>query len=563
MTYDLKIAAGTIVDGTGDPGVRGDVGIVDGRVVALGNAPEDAAEEIDAAGMVVSPGFVDMHTHYDAQLLWDPGVTCSPWHGITTVVIGSCGFGIAPTRPEHRETIMRTLEKVEGMAYEALAAGLGEVWPFESFPDYLDTIEARGTAVNVAAYVGHTPLRTWVMGPDATEREATGDEIARMRALVSEAMEAGAIGLSTSHAAAHHGAQGKPVPSRLAAFAEIDALMGAIAESESGGVFQAAMGRRLFHTEFDELWDRHQVPITWTALLADMAGPGSHERFLETAAATQAMGRRIVPQVACRPIMMDFHLAEPYPFEILELFGEVMSRDHEGKRERYASADFRARFRAESETGAKNVNAGWADRTVISRHPTDPLLEERALTEVAAQRGVHPVDLALDLSLETDLQTRFRLAYLNHNEEGVETLITDPHTVVTLSDAGAHADQLCDAGFSTHLLGHWVREKESMSLESAVHELTQRPAELMGIRDRGLLAEGRPADVVVFDPATVAAAPVRRVRDLPGGAERLVSDAIGVRAVVVNGRVIRRDGVDTLEGNEARPGALLRSGAAI
>ncbi|MCH7788565.1 MAG: amidohydrolase family protein [Acidobacteria bacterium] len=562
MTYDCKIVGGTIIDGTGTDGFIGEVGISDGRIVALGNAPDSAATLIDATGSIVCPGFVDMHTHYDAQLLWDRGATCSPWHGVTTVVIGSCGFGIAPALPQHRETIMRTLEKVEGMSYDALAAGLGESWAFETYPEYLDVIEERGTAVNVAAYVGHTPVRLAVMGEDATEREASPEEIAEMRSLVADAMAAGAIGFSTSQAAAHHGAGGKPVPSRFALFDEVDALVGAVAES-GHGVFQAAMGRALFTDEFDELWDRHRVPITWTALLADMVGPGSHERYLEMAAETQMAGRQIVPQVACRPIMMDFRFAEPYPFEIMPLFGEVMSRDAAGKRELYSDPDFREQFRTASAAGAKNVNAGWTDRTVISRFAPDEALEERSLAAVAAERRVDPVDLALDLGLEADLQARFRLAYLNHNETGVETLISDPHTVVTLSDAGAHADQLCDAGFATHLLGHWVRDRGALTLEAGVHELTQRPATLMGITDRGLLAEGRPADVVVFDPSTVAAAPVRRVQDLPSGAERLVSDAIGISAVIVNGELIRRDGADVIDPDGPMPGRLLRGGAAL
>jgi len=561
--YDLKVTGGTIVDGTGAAGFIGDLGIREGRVVALGAAPLGSRAEIDATGLVVCPGFVDMHTHYDAQLLWDRGVSCSPWHGVTTVVIGSCGFGIAPTRPEHRETVMRTLEKVEGMAYDALKRGLGDEWPFETYPEYLDVLEERGSAVNVASYLGHTPLRLSVMGLDATEREATPAEVATMRTLVAEAMDAGAIGLSTSHAAGHHGAGGKPVPSRLAPFEEMDALLGAVAES-GRGVFQAAMGRALFNEQFDELWDRHGVPTTWTALLADMAGPGSHERYLETATATQAAGRKIVPQVACRPIMMDFHFAEPYPFEILDLFGEVMELDSAGKRELYADGAFRERFREISDPGSKNVNSGWTDRTVLSRFDPDPSMEERSLAELADERGVHPADLALDLSLEADLGARFRLAFLNHNEAAVGDLIADPHTIVTLSDAGAHADQLCDAGYSSHLLGHWVRDRQVMTLEAAVHELTQRPADLMRIADRGVLQEGRPADVVVFDAETIAAGPVRRVRDLPGNAERLVSDAVGVAAVIVNGVVIRAEGHDALDegGGGELPGRLLRGGVA-
>ena len=559
--YDLKIVGGTIVDGTGAPGYLGDLAIRAGRIVALGDAPGDASRTIDATGRIVSPGFVDIHTHYDAQIVWDRTLSCSPWHGVTTVVIGSCGFGVAPMRPEHREVVMRTLEKVEGMTYDALAAGLGTDWPFVTYPEYLDAIEQGGCLINVAAYIGHTPMRLFVMGEDATEREATPDELAQMEAIVRDAMTAGAIGFSTSQAATHHGAGGRPVPSRLASFAEIDALVGAMAES-GRGVVQAAMGRTLFNDEFAELSSRHGVPITWTALLAGMTGPGSHRRYLDVAARQREAGHHIVPQVACRPIMFDFRFSEPYPFELLDSFAEIMHADEAGKRRLYADPAFRDAFRADSAPDAKNVDAGWPERTVVSHFDPDPSIEERPLHDLAAERGVDPVDLALDLALESDLQARFRFAFLNHDQSEVRELITDPNTVVTLSDAGAHADQLCDACYSTHLLGHWVREQEAMSIEQAVHALTGRPAELMGITDRGRLEVGRPADVVVFDPETIGTSVPRRVQDLPGGAERLVTDAYGVDAVIVNGAVVRLGPADQFGPDDELPGALLRAGAA-
>jgi N-acyl-D-aspartate/D-glutamate deacylase len=557
MTYDLKITGGTLVDGTGASAVAGDLGIVDGRIVAVGDAPDEAAQIIDAAGRIVAPGFVDIHTHYDAQVIWDNSLSISPWHGVTTAVVGNCGFGIAPMRPEHRTTAMRTLEKVEGMSFEALSAGLGADWPFTSFPDYLDTLEQRGSAINVAALIGHTPLRLWVMGADATRREATAEEVDAMAALVSEAMDAGAIGFSTSRAATHHGDGGKPVPSRLADFEEVDRLVGAMAAS-GHGYFQAAMGRGLTDPQFTALAEKHGVSITWTALLADMVGPGSHRRYLDSAGAMQAAGLNVVPQVACRPIQFDFNFLEPYPFELLAPFKAIMETDAAGKLAAYADPAFREAFRAESAPDAKNVNAGWADRAEIARYDPEPALENRSLAEVAAERGVDPLDLALDMAIVTGLQGRIRFGFLNHNEAGIEELITDERTVITLSDAGAHADQLCDACYGTHLLGYWVREKQVMTLERAIHALTQRPAELVGLGDRGVLAEGMAADVVVFDPATVGAGPLRRVQDFPGGAERLVSDAIGVDAVVVNGRLLRQDNTDVA--GQALPGQLLRGG---
>ena len=559
MDYDLKILGGTIVDGTGAQGYRGDVGIKGGKITDLGRASGAASQTIDAEGRIICPGFVDIHTHYDAQILWDRMLSISPWHGVTTAVVGNCGFGVAPMREEHRETVMRTLEKVEGMAYEALSAGLGSDWPFITFPEYLDAVESAGSAINVAAYVGHTPMRLFVMGQEATEREATDDEVQAMKALVREAMAAGAIGFATSQAATHHGAGGKPVPSRMASFGEIDALVGAMAES-GRGVMQAAMGRTLFNDEFEDLAARHRVPITWTALLAGMTGAGRHRRYLDRAAEQRSSGYTIVPQVACRPIMFDFNFDEPYPFELWPLFKPTMTTDKEGRMRLYRDRGFRASFKDESAPDAKNANAGWASRTVISRHERDPSIEEQPLSKVAAERGVDPVDLILDLSLETRLESRFRLAFLNHDEVEVQELITDPNTVVTLSDAGAHASQLCDACYSTHLLGHWVRDKAAMSLEDAIHRLTEAPAKLMGLSDRGVLARGRPADVVVFDPRTVGHSSLRRVQDFPGGAERLVADAIGVEAVVVNGHVLRQHGEDRVDPDGDLPGRVLRGG---
>jgi N-acyl-D-aspartate/D-glutamate deacylase len=560
MTYDLKIVGGLIVDGTGAAGYSGDIGIKNGRIVALGEAAGDAEKIIDAKGRVVAPGFVDIHTHYDAQIIWDQSLSISPWHGVTTAVVGNCGFGISPMRPEHRTTAMRTLEKVEGMSFAALSAGLGENWPFSTFPEYLNLLESKGSAINVAALVGHTPLRLWVMGAEATERPATGEEVAQMAKLVREAVAAGAIGFSTSQAATHHGDGGKPVPSRLADFDEVDALVGAMAQS-GGSIFQAAMGRNLTDKHFTELATRHGINITWTALLADMVGPGSHRRYLDSAGEMQAAGLNSVPQVACRPIMFDFNFLEPYPFELLAPFKAIMQADKAGKLKAYADPGFRAAFKADSKTEAKNVNADWAQRAEISRYEPDPALENRSLAEVAADRNVDPIDFALDMAIETNLEGRIRFGFLNHNEEGIEELITDDRTVITLSDAGAHADQLCDACYGTHLLGYWVREKQVMSLERAIHALTQRPAQLVGLQNRGTLTEGCAADIVIFDANSVGAGELQRVQDFPGGAERLIADAIGIDAVIVNGVLLRQENEDCVSASDL-PGRVLRGGAA-
>jgi len=561
MEYDLVVRGGTLVDGSGAPGVRGDVAVRGGRIVALGDAPGDARTTIDADGRVVAPGFLDLHTHYDAQVLWDPLLTISPWHGVTTVVMGNCGFGVAPTRARHRDLVLRTLEKVEGMSLQSLRAGCGDDWGFETFPEYLDAVARRGTAINVGAYVGHTPVRLYVMGEEAVEREARPDELARMRAIVAEAMAAGALGFATSKAPTHLGYGGKPVPSRCASLDEIKTLAGAMRDG-GRGVMQCAVGSELLFREFREIVAVSGRPITWTALLAGLMGKGSHRGFLAETEALVRDGFPVVPQVACRPLNFDCDLAEPFAFESLPMFGRLAAGDREQRCRAYADPGFRDEVRALfAEHPGMPFIPDWT-RMWISVAPGSPELEERTMAEVARERGVDPVDLMFDLSLATDLRARFRLAVMNHDEDDVAELLLHPDTVIGLSDAGAHANQLCDAGFATHLLGHWVRDKGAMSVEHAVWMLTGRTAEVMGIDDRGRLGIGLAGDLVVFDPATVSAGPLRRARDLPGGADRLISEARGVDAVVVNGVVVRREGRDAVEPDGPLPGAVLRGGRA-
>ena len=511
---------------------------------------------------MVAPGFVDIHTHYDAQILWDRMLSISPWHGVTTAVMGNCGFGVAPTRAEHRGLILRTLEKVEGMSFEALKAGLGSDWPFETFPQYLDAVEQRGSAINVAALVGHTPVRLYVMGEEATERPATDAEVAQMSAIVRAAVDAGAVGFATSKAPTHVGYGGKPVPSRAAQLSEICALAGALGDARCG-VIQATVGPGLFFDEFATLARRTGRPVTWTALLAGMLGPGSHRMLLERSAALIDDGLAVTPQVSCRPLNFDFDFREPFVFEALPIFAPVSAADVDGKIRLYRDAAFRQTLKDAFGSTMAGPFANCTERMWISSCPTNGALEERCVADVARARGQHPIDLMLDLALESNLAARFRMAVVNYDEGEVAELLTNPHTVLGLSDAGAHASQLCDACFSTHLLGRWVREKGVLPLEEAVRMLTSRPAEVFGITDRGRLAVGMPADVVIFDPQTVAASPLRRVRDLPAGADRLVADAVGIDAVIVNGQIIRRAGEDVVDPAGPLPGKLLRSGRAI
>jgi N-acyl-D-amino-acid deacylase len=560
MTYDLKITGGTIVDGTGKPGFVGDIGISNGKIVTLGKADGPATTTVDATGRVVAPGFVDVHTHYDAQVLWDRMLSISPWHGVTTTVIGNCGFGVAPTRAAHRKMILQTLEKVEGMSFDSLQAGLGDDWPFETFPQYLDAVESRGVAINVAALFGHTPLRLYTMGEAATERAATPDELAEMKRLLHEAMDAGAIGFGTSKSISHNGYGGKPVPSRLASVEEMEALVSVMGGLKRG-LMQITIGREFSTKAMAEVSRKYGVTVTWTALLSYLYGPGGHRRQLDLAAEQRKSGAMVIPQVSCRPLNFEFTFADPFPFEVMKVMNELAAEDSRSpgaRRRAYADRAWRQKFTAE----LTPVFQRWWERTVIAWAPSAKELEEMPLVEAARKLGKDPVDLALEISLDNDLQARFRMAVMNFDEDEVAELITDPNTVIALSDAGAHASQLCDACYATYLLARWVREKKTFTIEQAVHNLTQRPAEMFGITDRGVLAEKRPADIVVFDPKTVGPGPLRRVFDLPGGADRIVADAIGIDAVIVNGQLVRRNGQDALATNDRLPGRLLRHGHA-
>ena len=560
MAYDLKIINGRIIDGSGAKAYVGDVGIKDGKIAALGNAPDDAAEVIDAKGNVVCPGFVDIHTHYDAQIIWDRMLTISPWHGVTTTVLGNCGFGVAPTRAEHRGLIVRTLEKVEGMSAETLFEGLGEEWPFETFPEYLDAIEKAGSAINVAVMIGHTPLRLFVLGEESTEREATEAEIATMRGIVKESLEAGAIGFASSKSFTHTGYKGQPVPSRLASTEEIKELARPLGELGQG-IMQATVGPGLSFDEFDEISLENKVNVSWTALLAGggIFGLGSIDEQLARTAESVEKGATVFPQVTCRPLNFEFSFKEPFVFEMLPAFKKISSSTHVEKIAIYDGAEFREFFTQMVEQG--RLADAWK-HTAISWCVSEPELEERLIVDVAKERGLSSAECALDLALRDNLETRFRLPVANADEEQVATLLQDPNIVLGLSDAGAHASQLCDACFSTHLLSRWVRERQTLSLEKAVYMLTSRAAEVFGITDRGLLEVDRPADVVIFNPETVGCSKLTRVFDQPGGADRLVSYSSGIEAVIVNGILLRQKDRDLLSSNDPLPGRLLRNGSA-
>ncbi len=566
MDYDIKITGGEIVDGSGSARRRGDAGIKDGKVVALGDAPGAASETIDASGMIVSPGFVDVHTHYDAQVLWDPMLTISPWHGVTSVVVGNCGFGVAPTKPEHRELILRTLERVEGMSLAALKAGIGAEWPFETFPEYMDALDRQPLGINVAVMVGHTPVRLSVMGDDSTTRAATAAEVAEMKKIVAEAMAVGAVGFATSVSKVHIGYSGRPVPSRLAEFGEMLEIADAVGKS-GHGIIHYNVGRDPRWQEYEELHRKSGRPVIWTALLAGSLGPNSHRPQLAKSSELIARGLPIYPQGACRPIQIEFDFRSPVVFDTFASFERLrVANSDDERRAVYADPAFRARVKVQM--AGRGPDDQWfmgkevegdtrraMFRNLVISSAQDTALIERKLVDVAGERGVDPVDLMFDFAGQ-DLLMKLRANVLNFEEAEVREIVQDPNVLIALGDGGAHMSQLCDACYATHLLGHWVREDKAITLEQAVHQLTQRPADIFGLRDRGRLAVGLPADVVVFDPATVGASKLERVHDLPAGEDRLISRPLGVKAVIVNGVILPEPGTVP-----KRPsGKLLRQG---
>ncbi len=509
---------------------------------------------VDLDGMVVSPGFIDIHTHFDAQVTWDPSFTPSCWHGVTTVVMGNCGFGIAPMSADHRRTIMRTLENVEGMPYEALESGID--WSFESFPEYLDAIERKQPRLNVAAMIGHTPLRIFAMGADASRREATTDELDRMCALVRDALRAGAIGFATSHAATHAGEDGKPVPSRFAAASELRRLTDVLGE-EQRGVVQVTRGEHLQAEELAEISKRTGRPVTWTALVTGQQPRGWASEHLDY---VQSLGGEVWPQIACQPIVQQMTLDAPGPLAVADAIREVLALPYDERTTLYQDAEWRRRACCDIDnTRGKSSGQGptlW-ERISVDESDVHQSLIGATLAELGAARGVHPFEVMVDLSLAEGLRTRFRAMLSNFDVEEIGTLLNDRRAVLAVSDAGAHVSQLCDASFSTRLLSYWVRDRGAIPLEFAIWRLTAHPAHVFRIPDRGVIRPGAYADLVAFDPATVAATPNVRVRDLPGGADRLVSRGVGIDSVWINGVATIRDGEDI---EVVGSGRLIRNG---
>jgi N-acyl-D-amino-acid deacylase len=555
MDGEIVIRGGTLIDGTGSPRQRADVAVTDGAIVGVGEGLR-GSRELDASGQVVCPGFIDIHTHYDAQVFWDPWLTPSSFHGVTSVIAGNCGFSIAPVKSEDVALLARTLQHVEDMSFDTLSVGVP--WDeFESFPQYLDAVDRRGTALNFGCYVGHTAVRLFVMGAESYERAATDQEISRMQAVVAEAMDAGAAGFATSASPTHNGEGGRPVPSRVGDLDELRALLAPLRDAAKG-VVALLPADVISHRQVSELQQEVGRPVTWTALLT-VKGYPYHENVVHNNDEARARGVEVWPQVSCRPLVFQMNLAEPFTLNSRPSFSRLMGLSADDRMAVYRDPAWRASTWDDLAGGGGGfLPFNWPSMSV-AESGTRPDLVGRPVVELATERGCTPLDVILDISLDDHLDTRFWSVLANDDAEGIAWLLPRDNVLLGLADSGAHVSQLCDACFATDLLGTWVRDRQVMPLERAVHKLTGEPATVYGLADRGTVEVGKAADLCVFDPDTVAPGPLRRLHDFPADGERLTADApVGMTHVLVNGVPIRIDGEPSAEGLDARPGTVLR-----
>lgn len=557
------IQGGLVVDGTGTPGEVRDVAIRDGRFVPAEEVGPDP-EVIDAAGLVVAPGFIDLHTHYDAQLFWDPTASPSPLHGVTTVLGGNCGFTLAPAGEEHAPYLMRMMARVEGMPLEALQAGLS--WDWDSYGNWIDRLEGR-VGVNAGFLIGHSAVRRVVMGDECHE-EATDAQVAAMAALVSQACADGALGFSTSTAPTHNDAEGEPVPSRGASDDEIVALASAVRD-HPGTTLEAILAGCVngFEDDERELFARMSAgagrPINWNVLGVSSMNPTGHESQLAAHDYASQRGGRVVALTLPHSMKMRLNFLTGFVLDGLPGWREVLRLPVPERMEALADPAVRRRMDEQAHSEEAGMLAGianWKNFEILEGFtPQTQALEGRKIGDIASERGGDPWDVLLDIVLADELRTGLRPFRMNETEAEWKhraDVWRDPRTVVGGSDAGAHLDMMCGAIYSTAMLSHGVREFEALSMEEAIQHLTDVPARLYGLRGRGRIADGYAADLVLFDPETVGYEAERTRDDLPGGASRLYAEATGIERVLVNGTTLVERGTFT----GATPGTLLRSG---
>lgn len=558
MAHDLVIRGGTVVDGSGAQRFTADIGIKDGTIAEVGRITSAASHTIDADGLVVSPGFIDGHTHMDAQVAWDPLGTCSCWHGVTSVVMSNCGFALAPCKPEDRDLYARCLSAVEDIPTEAMAAGID--WTWETFPEYLATVERLPKAINYGMYIGHSALRMYVMGKRALEEKATEDEMVRMADLVKEALRAGAMGFSSSRASTHVTPDNTPVASRIAEWEEIDRIVAAMAELDAG-IFQvgpdiaSGAAHRAFLARLREVALAYKRPIMFGVLATkqgdDPTGWAYQTRYIDE---TVAAGGRMFGQGTTRSINAIFSLKSYLPFDVLPAWRKIRDLPMEEQKRRLADPEVRRELVAAEERmkPRDNVFQGGGAATTDPRKPDYSNLyamngvdwDDPTVAQLAKARGQHPVEVMIDLSLANENQVYVQ-PLVNETPDDVLGILKHPRTLATFSDSGAHVAQEMGSSLQTHLLSYWVRKRGAFTLEEAVKKITHDNAAAWGMNDRGLVKQGYRADLVLFEEDRIRPSLPTVERDLPGGARRLVQKAEGIKATLVNGAVAFQNGEAT------------------
>lgn len=558
MAYDLVIRGGTVVDGSGARRFTADVGIKDGMIAEVGHIASAASRTLDADGLIVSPGFIDGHTHMDAQVAWDPLGSCSCWHGVTSVVMSNCGFALAPCKPEDRDLYARCLSAVEDIPTEAMAAGID--WTWETFPEYLATVERLPKAINYGMYIGHSALRMYAMGKRAFTEKATEDEMVRMADLVKEALRAGAMGFSSSRASTHVTPDNTPVASRIAEWEEIDRIVAAMAELDAG-IFQvgpdiaSGPAHRAFLARLREVALTYKRPIMFGVLATkqgdDPTGWAYQTRYIDE---TVAAGGRMFGQGTTRSINAIFSLKSYLPFDVLPAWRQVRDLPLAEQKRRLADPEVRRELVAAEERmkPRDNVFQGGGAATTDPRRPDYSNLyalngvdwDDPTVEQLARSRGQHPVEVMIDLSLANENQVYVQ-PLVNETPSDVLGILKHPRTLATFSDSGAHVAQEMGSSLQTHLLSYWVRKRGAFTLEEAVKKITHDNAKAWELNDRGLVREGYRADLVLFEENGIRPCLPTVERDLPGGARRLVQKAEGIKATLVNGAVAFENGEAT------------------
>ena len=555
---DTLIRGATVFDGLGGAPQRTDVGVRAGRIVAIGRVGEAAARTVDADGLSLMPGIVDLHTHFDAQVTWDPTLSPSGALGVTTAVMGNCGFGLAPCPAPLRDTMLKNLSVVEGMNLDALMCGVQ--WEFETFPEYMAQLRRIGPHLNVAVFAGHSVIRTAVMGEAASEQvEPSAAQLEAMREQVRVALRAGAIGFASSFSPNHSGYGGRPMPSTIATEHELRTLAAVLGE-EQHGVFMMATGSRATPDVMESIAAETSRPafISTVLTMYNEARPELGLSYYERAAQALSRGNELYILTSCQPLSFDFTLRDPYVLLSYPAFDRLKAASAEQFEVIYRDPAFRHRFRSDLQTPKAGTLflGNWRHIEVgETARPENRAFEGLTLAELAAQRGQDPVDAWFDLALADGLQTHFIGKFFQNVDEGVAPLVRHPAGVITLSDAGAHLGYMCDAGFGLHFLAHWVRERGVFDWSSGIRRLTSEPADRFRIPERGRLQVGAPADMLLFDPARVGISAAFTQCDLPGGAPRKVRVPLGVHGVWVNGTQVH-DGRSHVR-LERGPGAVL------